>query len=121
MRFRNYFKLCEDFNDYPLGAVIPQTPFGATQNDASPDPQTKPDASLGIPSVTKTAKIQYINDKTNPILIHLSDGTRLFLSFDAFRRIKGEPRAGKMVTVVMQRRPEDSSGIPSQVQSIHCH
>jgi len=128
MNFKSFITLSEIAMDSPLGTVIPTGPAGAlptnvTGND-TPDNPAKPQVfgfDLDIPTVTKHATIQYMNDKVNPILIFLSDGTRLFLPFDAFRRIKGEPRVGKMLTVVMQRRQEDDSEVPSQVQSIHCH
>lgn len=129
MNFKNFIKISESMLDNaPLGLVIPTGPFGALPanitGNAMPDNPVKPqtfDFNLDLPSVTKTALIKYINDKINPILIHLSDGTRLFLPVDAFKRIKGEPRVGKMMTVVMQRRPDDKTAMPSQISSCHCH
>jgi len=76
---------------------------------------------LDLPTVSKSAVIRYINDKINPILVFLADGTQIFLPFDAFRRIKDEPKVGKTLTVVFQRRDDDNSKFPSQIQSCHCH
>lgn len=76
---------------------------------------------LDLPTVSKAAIIRYINDKINPILIFLADGTQIFLPLDAFRRIKDEPKVGKTLTVVFQRREDDDSKSPSQIHSCHCH
>lgn len=47
--------------------------------------------------------------------------THIYLTWDEFKRIKGEPARGKMATVVFQRHPSDRSQLPSQVQSITIH
>jgi len=93
----------------------------ANFQDAAPIPPGQTDFDLELPSVTKTAQIKYMNEKRNPILVYLSDGTQLFLSHDEFRRIKGEPRIGKTITVVMQRRADDRSGLPSKIKDITVH
>lgn len=74
-----------------------------------------PKIDLGLPTVSKTARIEHIMDKKNPIYIGLSDGTKLFLSHDEFRRIEGTPERGKNMIVVMQRRDDDQSKLPSLV------
>ncbi len=125
LSFKEFCLICDAFNDYPLGVVMPNTAFGATTGpspayNGSPIAPHQTDFDLGMPTVTKTAQIQQLDDKRNPISMYLSDGTRLFLPYDAFKKIKGEPRVGKTVSVVFQRRPDDQTATPSQIQSIEC-
>jgi len=47
--------------------------------------------------------------------------THILLTWDEFKRIKGELRRGKQMTVVFQRHPSDKSRLPSQIQSITVH
>jgi len=85
-------------------------------------PTWLPSLDLGLPTVTKTAKIIQIERNKNPISVMLQDQTRLYFTYDEFRRIKGsEPKEGKMMTVVFQRHPGDGSEAPSQVQSCTVH
>lgn len=126
MNFKEFFNAM----DAPLGSTMtPPTPFGATSSDGISrskygdygEPQNNRDFDLGLPTVTKTSVIQFIDEKTNPIFIYLQDGTKIHLPFNAFKRIHGEPRVGKTLTVVFQRRTDDLSNNPSQIQSITCH
>lgn len=128
MRFKEFVKLMEI-----IDTAIPTGPVGALATQwTGTEPSDLPRRSggwagtdynpqqfdLGIPSTTKTSQIRYINDKTNPIFIFLSDGTKLYLHPSAYRKITGEPKVGKMMTVVMQRRKDDVSLSPSDIQSI---
>ena len=70
-----------------------------------------------VPTVKKVSKILTVEKNTNPIFVHLKDGTRLYFTIDEFRRIKGNPAPGKIMTVVFQRAEFDKSNEPSQVQS----
>lgn len=80
--------------------------------------QSEPnDSWLPIPKITRTAQIQYIDEKKNPIVIFLSDRTRLFMPYDAWKR-KGKPGKGQTVVVTLQRREEDGSEAPSQVSNL---
>lgn len=81
-----------------------------------------PSLDMGLPTVTKTAKIIQIERNKNPISVMLNNQTRLYFSYDEFRRIKGgEPQEGKMMTVVFQRHPGDTTENPSQVQTVTVH
>lgn len=72
-----------------------------------------------LPTKTVRSEIRLINDKNNPILIQLLNGTKLFLSFDEYKKIKNQnPAVGKMATVVFQRHPNDKSDNFSLVNSI---
>jgi hypothetical protein len=125
MEFKSYFNLMEFTLSTPLGINIPSPAFGGLTPDWTGSnirtPQQPQQLDLGVPTTTKTSKICILKDKQNPILMALEDGTRLYMPYDAFKRIKGSPEVGKMATIVMQRRIDDSSNMPSQIQSIHCN
>jgi len=75
-----------------------------------------------IPTVKRTSVIRVVERNKNPIRISLDDGTKLYLSWDEFKRIGGsEPQPGKKMTVTFQRRSNDRSLLPSQVQSCYCY
>jgi len=76
-----------------------------------------PKLDLGLPTVRRTGKIEVLLDKQNPIYVQLSDGSKMFFTYDEFRRIKGKPQRGKNMVVVLQRRSDDSSKSPSQIVS----
>ncbi len=144
MTFKEYLALCEAaVEDGPLGTVIPNSPFGAVPTDQgksnSGDPApvrpTRGDFDLGLPQVSVTSPIKWISGpgqqqpgqtemdgvKKNVIHMILNNGLNLFMSYDEFKRIAGEPRVGKMASVVLQRRNDDTSRLPSQVQSVTVH
>jgi hypothetical protein len=74
-----------------------------------------PDIDIGLPTVEKKGKIDVLLDKKNPIYIQLSDGTKLFFTYDEYKRINGSPEVGKTMIVKMQRLPGDNSVQPSQI------
>ncbi len=76
---------------------------------------------LALPSVSKTSQIRFVGERTNPILIHLADGTRLYMPFDAVRKLNMPPEIGRTLMVTFQRRPDDGSDAPSKIQSIRCY
>lgn len=138
MEFREFFKLHEDLSWKPLGMVIPTPPFGAVpsqwsgsdnwdqplksggfQNTNWMDPQF----DLMLPSVTKSSQIIQIKNLNNvkkPVLIHLADGTKLYIPYHTFKKIKVEPEVGKKLSVVFQRRADDNSIYPSDIKTIQC-
>ncbi len=73
---------------------------------------------LGLPSVAKTSQIKFIDEKKNPILIFLADGTKLYMPYDAYKKINVPPEVGRTLMVVFQRRKDDASEAPSQIQTI---
>lgn len=144
MNFKEYIKLCELAQDGPLGTVIPSSPFGAIPSDEgkpnSGDPApvrpTRGDFDLGLPSVTVTSPIAWISgpgmqqpgqqgqeNSANSRIVHitLENGLSVFMSYDELKRLSGEPKRGQMATVVLQRRPDDTSRMPSQIQSFRLH
>jgi hypothetical protein len=80
-----------------------------------------PSLDMGIPSITRTGRVAFIERNKNPIFILLSDGTKLYLSWDQFKRIEGqEPTVGRQMTVTFQRHPGDQSEMNSQIASCRC-
>jgi hypothetical protein len=67
-----------------------------------------PSTDLTIPSVEKSGRITVLEIKKNPIYIRLSDGTEAHFTYDEFKRIEGEPKLGKNMTLVFQRHPQDT-------------
>jgi hypothetical protein len=76
---------------------------------------------LGLPSVTKSSQIKFISEKKNPILIFLSDGTKLYMPFDAYKKINVQPEVGRTLMVTFMRRSDDNSEEPSKIQTIKCY
>lgn len=74
-----------------------------------------PSINLGLPSVEKKSKIVLLSDKTNPIYIQLADGSKLFFTYDEFRRIQGKPEVGRELKVLLQRLGTDKSVSPSKI------
>lgn len=74
-----------------------------------------PKFDLELPTMQKTAKIHDIAYTKNPILIQLSDGSKLFMNVDQFRRIEGKPEIGKTIIISMQRLSNDYTNLPSKI------
>ena len=69
-----------------------------------------------LPLVFKKSIIKVIEKKKNPIFVQLEDGTKLYFTWDEFKRIEGTPEHGKKMLVIMQRREDDNSPTMSQIQ-----
>ena len=103
-------------NDYAVGAPVS---YGH-------NPDGSPVTQLIIPQISKNARIEHVdkNSKLHNTLITvlLADNTKLYFSWDEFRRIRGsEPEKGKMLDVVFQRHPGDKSINPSKIISATCY
>lgn len=107
--FKNYLNLSEIVQKN--GSIIVPEHF-TWAKDIS---KSLPGINLDLPQVEKRAKIDLIMDKKNPIYIQLSDGSKLFFTYDEYKRIKGKPEKGKTMIVTMQRLSNDSSKVPSQI------
>lgn len=146
MEFREFVKLYEAIQRHSnpqvlggaawgqLGATIPNgNPFGALSTQVTgsmwPDEALRSGGfmgsnwvngkfDLGLPSVAKTSQIKFIDEKKNPILIFLADGTKLYMPYDAYKKINVPPEVGRTLMVVFQRRKDDASEAPSQIQTI---
>lgn len=85
------------------------------QTMARSDQVGVPTTDLTIPSVTKEGRITTLQLKKNPIYIRLSDGTEASFTYDEYKRIEGEPALGKVMTLIFQRHPSDSTQMYSKV------
>lgn len=148
MEFREFVKLYEriqtrsnqrtdgGFAWGQLGMVLPTGPSGAmpTQWTGSqwPDDALRSGGFMGsnwvngkfdlaLPSVTKSSQIKFISEKKNPILIFLSDGTKLYMPYDAYKKIIAAPEVGRTLMVTFMRRGDDTSEEPSKIQTIKCY
>lgn len=76
----------------------------------------------GLPQISRTSTVRFVERNKNPIFVLLSDGTKLFFTWDEFKRIQGaEPAPGKKLTVFLQRLDSDNSQSPSKIDHIICH
>jgi hypothetical protein len=107
--FKDYIELVEYVETH--GAILVPENFAWAKAIGT----KLPDIDLGLPKVEKRAKIDILMDKKNPIYMQLSDGSKLFFTFDEFKRIDGKPERGKTMVVTMQRLGHDSSDLPSQI------
>jgi hypothetical protein len=104
------------------GSLTGQLPASLTTSAQDVKLPDNPGLDAILPSVTKTSQIRILERNKNPIFMMLADGTKLYMTWDEFRRIKGpEPAVGKHVTVNFQRLDYDRSSTPSKINSIHCH
>ena len=62
---------------------------------------------IGLPEVTRTGKVIFIDHKQDPIPIRLNDGTSAFLRHDDLRRMSRLPQTGDTMTFVFLRHPND--------------
>tara|TARA_Y100000034_G_scaffold57774_1_gene70520 strand:- start:692 stop:1153 length:462 start_codon:yes stop_codon:yes gene_type:complete len=74
-----------------------------------------PTTDMTVPSVTKEGRITSLILKKNPIYIRLSDGTEASFTYDEYKRIEGEPALGKVMTLIFQRHPSDSTTMHSKI------
>jgi hypothetical protein len=119
MNFKNFIKIVEQGGAYLSSNWT---------NSEAPDTFSVigrknhlPSTDFVIPNITKTGKIEILIKNKNPIFIQLSDGSKLFFTLDEFKRIKGEPKIGKMMTVEFQRHLDDLSDIPSKIIGCQAH
>ena len=78
---------------------------------------------LNIPRTTRKGIVTKFVDKKNPMMVELDDGTKMYLSFDQYKRIKGDlpiVPGNSHLTVVFQRIPHDKSLEVSQIEKIIC-
>ena len=78
---------------------------------------------VDIPLVTKMGSVVKFLDKQNPMVIQLADGTKVFLSYEQYRKIKGDlPIVPKytFAKISFQRVHNDNSLNVSKVANISC-
>lgn len=105
------------------GAYLPSSWTGSE----APDDYTGhslhlPSADLTIPSETRSGRITILRKNKDPIFIELSDGTKLYFTYDEFKRIKPrEPALGRVMNIAFQRHPKTPIEQVSQISNISCH
>jgi len=107
-------------NDGPGAPYLTSDQSGSEQPNSnySGRPLWLPSHDMGLPTVSKNSKIIAVERNKNPIFVMLQDQTKLYFTYDEFKRIRGsEPKIGRIMTVVFQRSPGDSSENHSQIQS----
>jgi len=107
--FKNYVDLAERVEMH--GAILVPESFDWAKTIAA----QLPSIDLDLPQVQKRAKIDIIMDKKNPIYLQLSDGSKLFFTYDEYQRIDGKPERGKTMVVTMQRLGHDQTDLPSKI------
>lgn len=81
-----------------------------------------PSTDLQLPSVTKSGRIVVLEKNKNPIFIQLSDGTKMYFTYDEFKRIAPiSPEIGRTIVVSLQRHPKTPNDIMSQIENIKCY
>jgi hypothetical protein len=113
-------------NDMATGAFLP-TFYTGSETPASAGISLQgrglslPGTDL-VPTLSRSCPISFVERNKNPIFVLLSDGTKLYFTWDEFKRIPGiEPEVGRTMTVVFQRFPGDHSQEQSQIQSVKCY
>jgi len=111
-------------NDMATGAYLP-TFFTGSESPTNIGLQGRGMMLPGIdlvPTISRCCPITYVERNKNPILVLLSDGTKLYFTWDEFKRIPGEePKVGRMLSVVFQRFPGDDSQEQSQIHRVRCY
>jgi hypothetical protein len=77
-----------------------------------------PNLDMTIPEVRKSGRIAVLQTHKSPIYVRLTDGTEAYFTIDEFRRIKGEPQIGKVMTLSFQRHPGDRRTQPSKIERV---
>lgn len=99
---------------YLTGITEPQLPYTDVKIGQS---------NINIPIIKKKAIVVRFEDKKNPMYIELKDGTKMFLTVDEYRRIKGDlpivPNHSEL-EVTFQRLPMDKSLSVSKIDKIIC-
>lgn len=108
----------QDFMRQIAGAFASTDVTGTETPDThgySGHPLHLPSTDLTIPSITRSGRIVQLMLKKNPILVQLSDGTEAHFTWDEYKRIDGEPKLGKTMTIIFQRHPEDMTRMYSKI------
>ena len=108
----------QEFDTQIGGALASTDVTGSEQSNThsySGHPLYLPSTDLTVPATVKTGRIELLSLKTNPIKIRLSDGTEGLFTWDEFKRIEGEPKIGKTMTITFQRSPQDLSKNHSKI------
>jgi len=132
--FKQFIQLSEDntigyHNDgpgsglaYGSGALLGSDFTGSeTAGKFLGNPLHLPSLDMTIPQVVRSGVVRLLEKNKNPIHILLSDGTRLHLTWDQYKRIEGtEPAIGKLMHVTFQRNVNNGPDETSQITQCRC-
>ena len=107
-RFSEYMKLTELCSEHSV--YIPEN-FDWAKSYASMMPRL----DLGLPTITKRSKIYILQANRNPISIHFEDGSKIFCSYDQFRRMPNGLAVGKMAEFTLL---DNGGGSPMVIKSL---
>lgn len=118
MNFKQYLEqnTIGKHNDFATASFLPSTWTGS--EDLGKYGYGLPSTDLEVPNTTKCSIIKNIEKNKNPISVELSDGTKIYLSFDEYRRLKNLLSVGERLCVTFQRSPTDQSNNPSKIIKI---
>ena len=109
-----------EFGNQIHGAYVSTDVSGSEQSNTKSyggHPLHLPSTDLGLPSTEKTGRIVMLRAKKNPIYVRLSDGTEANFTWDEYNRIEGgQPAIGKVMTLIFQRSPQDTSRMYSKIE-----
>ena len=117
----NHLYHSADFGNQIHGAYVSTDVSGTEQGNThsyAGHPLHLPSTDMGLPSIEKTGRIVILHTKKNPIYVRLSDGTEANFTWDEYNRIEGDPAIGKVMTLVFQRSPKDSSRMHSKIEKV---
>lgn len=77
-----------------------------------------PSTDLTIPQTVKSGRITTLFKTKNPIYVRLSDGTEAYFTYDEYRKIKEEPKVGKLMTIIFQKSPKDQTNMQSKIDKV---
>ena len=107
----------------PGGGAILGSDFTGSETAAKflGNPLHLPSMDMEVRKVERTSPISSIDRHSNPIKIQLLDGTKLYMTWDQFKRVEGkEPAYGRLMHVSFQRHPDTDSYENSTVVSAKC-
>ncbi len=81
-------------------------------------PLNLPGVSMEIPEMVKSGRVVIFEKHRNPIFVQLSDGTKLYFTYDELKRLPEEPKIGKMMYVTFQRHPKTPLSDFSKITNI---
>ena len=105
-------------NDFATASFLPAAWTGG--EDFEKYSFELPGTNLEVPHVSRKSKIRSVDEKRNPIVVRLMDGTAMYLTVDEFKRIDSRTKLhpGREITVTFQRREGDDGSDPSKIVSV---
>jgi hypothetical protein len=76
-----------------------------------------PKIDIDMPMIVKKSKIHMIKYNTNPIVIQFEDKSKIFCSYDQYRRLPKKPEKGQMVEFGFMGSPDIEQTQPMVLKS----